>query len=148
MPRENTETRQDDVIDPILVAGPTPRPPASGSDDGPVNRFQKARLIEQGRNLTRQERNEIIGSIPDFVNDLGSAVNERDDVLEIVTAEMVAAPTPVPGLQLRRNQVGRRDRAYLLARWQRESLCMVERRPLPSVLKAEDRRVTWHQVDQ
>lgn len=105
--RENAETWQDNVVNPILVAGPAPRAAASESNDGPVNRFQKAGLIEQGRDFAGQERNEIVGSIPDFVNDLGSPVNERDDVLEIVTAEMVAAAPPVPGLQLRRKQVGR-----------------------------------------
>ena len=104
---EYAKTGEDDFVDSILVAGPAPRPATSESDDGPVDRFQKARLIEQGCDFAGQKRNEIVRSISDFVNDLGSAVNEGDDVLKIVTAEMVAAPTPAPGLQLRREQVRR-----------------------------------------
>lgn len=64
-------------------------------------------MVKQSRNLARQERTEIAGGIPNFLNDLGSPVNEGDDVLKVVTAEMVAAPTSVPGLQLRPNQIRR-----------------------------------------
>lgn len=141
--REQAETRQDSVVDPILVT--IPAPPESAN--GPLNRFQKAGLIEQSRDLARQERTKIVGSVSDFVNDFGPAVDKADDVLEIVAAEMVTASTPGPGLQLRRKQVRRRDCAYPLVGRQRQSPGMVERRSLPSVVEAENRCVTGHQVD-
>lgn len=74
--REHAKTRQDDFIDTALIARS-----ASQSNDGPVDRIEEPGLVKQSRNLARQERTEIAGSIPNFVNDLGSTVNKGDDVL-------------------------------------------------------------------
>jgi len=138
----------DDFVDPVLITRSARRPPPSKPDNGPVDRVQEAGLVEQSRNFVRQERTEILGGLFNFVGDLGSSVNEGNEVLEIVAAKMITFSTPVPSLQLRCNQVRRRDRLYLPAGWEQESRCLVEGRSLPSILKAEDRRVIWHEVDK
>jgi hypothetical protein len=95
---ECAKARQDDVVDSIFVARPKP----SESGNGPVDRVEEAGLVKQGRDLVGQEGTKIVGSIPDFVDDLDSAIKEADDVLEVVAAEVIAASPSVPRLQLRR----------------------------------------------
>jgi hypothetical protein len=145
--RESAKARQDHFVSSVHIARSAPDPTAAKSDNSPVNGVQEARLIQQSRDLARQELTEIAGSILDFIGDLDPTVDQRDDVLEIVAAQVIPVPTSIPCLQLGREQVRRRDRAYLLPGWKRDVPRVVKRRPLPSVLEAKDRRVAWHQVD-
>ena len=70
-------------------------------------------MAQQRRDLARQKRTKIRWSDLNFTKDLGSPVNQGDYVLQIMAAEMVAATAPIPGLQLRRHQVERRDRPVI-----------------------------------
>lgn len=79
------------------------------SDDGSVKRVEEPGLLEQRTDLARQERTQVVRRSGDLVYKLSTPVNEPDDVLEIMAAEVVAPPATLPSLQLRRHEVGRRD---------------------------------------
>lgn len=78
-------------------------------------------------------------------NQLFSSVDNRDDVFEVMTAEMVTAPASAKSLQLRCNEV---DGCDELKRQLGKSKAFggFHRRPMPAVGESQDSLVNRHHV--
>jgi hypothetical protein len=86
-------------------AAPFVAPGRSGNEL--VDRVREGWRVQQVRYLNRENDREGGWRDIHFVEDLGSTVDQRDEILEIVDAEMVASAASAPGLQPRRDQIGR-----------------------------------------
>lgn len=112
----------------------------------PGKRIPERSGIEQFPHLRRDVVSNVSSGIGDFADDLRSPVDDRDQILEIVTAGDVAASSAVKRYQLGRNEIRRGDQPNAGASDVDGSRCHYRWR-VPAVREPQDAPLRRHDIN-
>jgi hypothetical protein len=105
------------------------------------------RRVEEDADLVGKVPSKLAGTCGYVIDELVAPVDERHDVLEIPTSEVIAVSAAAEGLELGRDEVRRRDCADDDARWQVDAPRVGQGGGLPPVLESEQPSLSWHRVE-